>query len=167
MIFIVFSTILWADLGDNLCECDINQDGSCNVFDWFCFIEDWGRTDCSGNCECDLNSDGSCNVFDWFVFIEDWGRTDCPVIDGPLMWPIDCIPGVTCSSSIGYPDIDGDGLAFNCGPAGYIGHEGTDICITWEQMDIGVDVLAAADGEVLWVFDGKYDRCPNPDQPDC
>jgi len=61
------------------CECDLNNDGACNVFDWFMFIEDWGRTDCSGDCECDLNDDGSCNVFDWFVFIEDWGRTDCPV----------------------------------------------------------------------------------------
>jgi len=63
----------------NPCECDLNHDGSCNVFDWFIFIEDWGRTDCSGDCECDLNNDGSCNVFDWFMFIEDWGRTDCPI----------------------------------------------------------------------------------------
>jgi len=62
-----------------ICECDLNHDGSCNVFDWFMFIEDWGRTDCTGDCECDLNHDGSCNVFDWFIFIEDWGRTDCPV----------------------------------------------------------------------------------------
>jgi len=62
-----------------VCECDLNGDGSCNVFDWFSFIEDWGRTDCSSDCECDLNGDGSCNVFDWFLFIEDWGRTDCPV----------------------------------------------------------------------------------------
>jgi len=61
------------------CECDLNNDGSCNVFDWYVFIEDWGRTDCSSDCECDLNNDGSCNVFDWFIFIEDWGRTDCPV----------------------------------------------------------------------------------------
>jgi len=65
--------------GPDICECDLNGDGSCNVFDWFMFIEDWGRTDCSGDCECDLNHDGACNVFDWFIFIEDWGRTDCPV----------------------------------------------------------------------------------------
>jgi len=68
-----------ADEYVNFCECDLNTDGSCNVFDWFMFIEDWGRTDCAGDCECDLNGDGSCNVFDWFLFIEDWGRTDCPV----------------------------------------------------------------------------------------
>lgn len=86
---------------------------------------------------------------------------------GTLIWPIDCIPGKTCNTRIGYPDIDGDGKAFDCGPAGYKGHQGTDIVITWVQMDTGVDVFAAADGEVLWVFDGKYDRCPDPNEPEC
>jgi len=88
---------------------------------------------------------------------------------GGLAWPIDCIPGSTCSERIGYPDIDGDGKAFNCGAPGYKGHTGTDIHVSWDQMDGGVDVVAAADGEVLWVFDGKYDRCqwPNSSDPDC
>lgn len=85
---------------------------------------------------------------------------------GTLIWPIDCIPGETCAG-IGYPDIDADGKAFDCGPAGYTAHQGTDIRVTWEQMDTGVAVFAAADGEVLWVFDGKYDRCPDPNEPDC
>lgn len=84
---------------------------------------------------------------------------------GVLAWPIDCIPGQTCAAAIGYPDTDGDGTAFNCGAPGYTGHQGTDVNITWSQMDLGVDVLAAADGTVLWVFDGKYDRCPNPSEP--
>jgi murein DD-endopeptidase MepM/ murein hydrolase activator NlpD len=84
-----------------------------------------------------------------------------------LIWPIDCVPGEACSSWIGYPDIDGDGRAFDCGSPGYTGHQGTDIGMTWAQMDIGIDVLAAAPGQVLWVFDGKYDRCPNFDEPDC
>lgn len=86
-----------------------------------------------------------------------------------LMWPIDCIPGgETCRRAIGYPDVDGDGRAFDCGLPGYVGHEGTDILLTsWSKMDEGVSVFAAADGEVLWVFDGKYDRCPNPAVPDC
>ena len=69
-----------ADIPVDPCECDLNSDGSCNVFDWFTFIEDWGSTNCNEpgvDCECDLNNDGSCNVFDWFIFIEDWGRTDC------------------------------------------------------------------------------------------
>jgi len=34
-------------------------------------------------------------------------------------------------------------------------------------MDAGTDVYAAADGEVLWVFDGKHDRCPDPSSADC
>jgi murein DD-endopeptidase MepM/ murein hydrolase activator NlpD len=83
-----------------------------------------------------------------------------------LIWPIGCIPGETCSGSIGYPDIDNDGAAFNCGLPGYRGHQGTDIGITWQQMDQGIPVFAAAAGQVLWVFDGKYDRCPSS-HPDC
>ena len=88
---------------------------------------------------------------------------------GGLAWPIDCIPGTTCSERIGYPDIDGDGKAFDCGAPGYRGHTGTDIYVSWDQMDSGVDVIAAADGEVLWVFDGKYDRCqwPSSTNADC
>lgn len=94
----------------------------------------------------------------------DAGAEPEPTLTG-LLWPIDCIPDETCS--LGYPDIDGDGVAFDCGSPGYAGHEGTDIAVTWEQMDTGVDVYAAAEGEVLFVFDGKYDRCPDDTQPDC
>ena len=83
-----------------------------------------------------------------------------------MLWPIDCTPGSTCLD-IGFPDTDDDGVAFDCGEPGYAGHEGTDIPITWEQMDEGVDVYAAGDGEVLFVFDGKYDRCPDETHPDC
>lgn len=85
---------------------------------------------------------------------------------GLLAWPIDCIPGETCTH-LGYPDIDKDGKAFNCAQPGYKGHEGTDISITWDQMDSGASVSATADGQVLWVFDGKYDRCPDDAHPDC
>lgn len=84
-----------------------------------------------------------------------------------LIWPINCIPGKTCDAFIGYPDIDKDGKAFNCKTPGYKAHEGTDIAISNQQMMKGVDVYAATDGIVLWVFDGKYDRCPDPNQPDC
>jgi murein DD-endopeptidase MepM/ murein hydrolase activator NlpD len=83
-----------------------------------------------------------------------------------LRWPIDCIPGSTCTS-IGYPDSDDNGQAFNCSAPGYVGHDGTDINITQQQMDAGVAVRAAADGVVWYVNDGKYDRCPNASQPDC
>jgi hypothetical protein len=74
-----------------------------------------------------------------------------------LSWPIGCRLGIDCTSII-YPDIN-DGS--HCGSSGYAGHEGTDITISWESMDKGVDVYAAMDGRVLWVFDGKYDRCVN------
>jgi murein DD-endopeptidase MepM/ murein hydrolase activator NlpD len=83
-----------------------------------------------------------------------------------LSWPIDCIPGQTCVN-IGYPDVDNDGKAFNCAEPGYPGHEGTDIGITFAAMDAGTAVRAAADGVVLFAFDGKYDRCPDAAQPDC
>ena len=83
-----------------------------------------------------------------------------------LSWPIDCIPGQTCVN-LGYPDVDNDGKAFNCAAPGYQGHEGTDIGITFAAMDAGTAVRAAADGTVLFAFDGKYDRCPDATQPDC
>jgi murein DD-endopeptidase MepM/ murein hydrolase activator NlpD len=77
------------------------------------------------------------------------------VADQKLIWPVNCEPGINCS--MGYPDIDGNGVS-TCGYT-YATHEGTDIGFTWEQMDAGVDVYAAYDGVVKWVFDGKYDRC--------
>lgn len=80
---------------------------------------------------------------------------------GELAWPINCVPGQTCIGSIGYPDINSTGVAFNCGPPGYLGHQGTDIISAK-----GTDVLAALDGEVLWAFDGKFDECPSA-HPDC
>lgn len=86
-------------------------------------------------------------------------------INGPLAWPIDCIPGETCLH-IGYPDIDETGTAYDCGSPGYFGHQGTDISISLDQKENGVAVYAAADGVVLWVFDGKYDNCPD-NHPDC
>jgi hypothetical protein len=69
--------------GENPCECDLNQDGSCNGLDWLAFYPDWGRTNCNEpgveTCKCDLNRDGSCNGLDWLLFYPNWGREDCPV----------------------------------------------------------------------------------------
>jgi len=71
-----------------VCECDLNLDGRCDMQDWLLFGADWGRTDCGtppgsgdppNDCECDLNIDGKCDMQDWLVFGEDWGRTDCPL----------------------------------------------------------------------------------------
>jgi len=30
----------------DLCECDLNKDGKCDMQDWLKFGQDWGRTDC-------------------------------------------------------------------------------------------------------------------------
>ena len=30
----------------DICECDLNHDGNCDMADWLMFGEDWGRTDC-------------------------------------------------------------------------------------------------------------------------
>jgi len=71
----------------DICECDLNADGKCDMQDWLLFGGDWGRTDCGtppgsgdppNDCECDLNTDGKCDMQDWLCFGEDWGRTDCP-----------------------------------------------------------------------------------------
>jgi murein DD-endopeptidase MepM/ murein hydrolase activator NlpD len=92
-----------------------------------------------------------------------------PALANDLIWPLDCRPGDgTCYENLGYPDVDGDGLAYNCQQPGYTGHEGTDISLTsYNKIDESVSVFAAAAGKVLWVFDGKYDRCPDADEPDC
>lgn len=90
-----------------------------------------------------------------------------PVSAGELAWPIGCIPGIDCLGEhfrIGYPDIDRDGKAFNCGAPGYNGHTGTDIPVV--SVEQGVAVLAAVDGEVAWTADGASDNCPGP-MPDC
>ncbi len=93
------------------------------------------------------------------------GGSSSDVVVG-LSWPIDCVPNETCVN-LDAPDIDGDGVAYDCGDPGYQAHEGTDIGVTWARMDEGVAVRAAADGEVFFTADGKYDRCPNDSEPDC
>lgn len=77
-------------------------------------------------------------------------------------WPVDCTPGISCDGKktrIGFPDLEGVGIAYSCGPAGYTGHLGTDIMVS--SVDQNVQVLAAADGVVRWQEDGLYDQCPN------
>jgi murein DD-endopeptidase MepM/ murein hydrolase activator NlpD len=83
-----------------------------------------------------------------------------------LSWPVDCIPDQTCVN-LGYPDTDNDGKAHDCGDPAYPGHEGTDIGISFEAEAAGTAVRAAADGVVLFAFDGKFDQCPNDTEPDC
>ncbi|MBX2879161.1 MAG: M23 family metallopeptidase [Granulosicoccus sp.] len=84
-----------------------------------------------------------------------------------LYWPVDCEPGSRqCLSNVFYPDTDGDGLAANCESPGYTNHRGTDVNAVQNAVSGGIDVNAAADGIVKWVFDGKNDQCPSS-HPDC
>lgn len=94
------------------------------------------------------------------------GGTAPPPPEDGLSWPIACVPGADCTIT-NFPDPDGNGIAYDCSSIGIPGHDGTDIAVSWAQMDAGVDVLAAADGTVVFVSDGKYDRCPNVSEPDC
>lgn len=96
------------------------------------------------------------------------GPAACMVSGEGLSWPLDCTPEHECWAGIGYPDVDGDGVAFDCGPPGYAGHQGTDIGVTESAMLEGVTVFAAAAAEVVFVRDDKHDRCDlHPDHPDC
>ncbi len=82
--------------------------------------------------------------------------------DEKLLWPL----SISKYAYLGYPDIDKDGNASNCKLPGYTGHEGTDIDLSLADMKNNISVLAALDGEVLWIFEGKYDLCP-ANHPDC
>ena len=88
---------------------------------------------------------------------------------GPLTWPLRCADGTErgCITGIGFPDINNNNLAANCGKPGYKGHTGTDLPIRSEDIAKAHEVLAAADGTVIFAHDGKYDHCPDPDNPDC
>lgn len=93
----------------------------------------------------------------------------CLVVDERgLWWPLGCAPGEDCWRGIHYPDLDGDGIVFDCSAIENVGHAGTDLGVTESAMLEGVPVLAAADAEVLFVYDDKHDRCDiDDDHPDC
>ena len=92
---------------------------------------------------------------------------DTAVDSQKLGWPLACEIGKTCFNPIGFPDVDGDWVAFNCEYPGYLSHTGTDI--TDNDMSTGLSVYAAADGEVSWTLDGKFDQCDasTPTHQDC
>jgi murein DD-endopeptidase MepM/ murein hydrolase activator NlpD len=93
-------------------------------------------------------------------------QTSPAIHSGPsLLWPIQCKVGADCRVT-NFPDPKKTGKTALCASNFISGHEGTDIAITPRKMDEGVPVVAAASGTVLWVFDGKYDRCPSSHE-DC
>lgn len=64
-----------------------------------------------------------------------------------------------------FVDLDpGPGLRdYACGTQTYDGHTGTDTGIrSFREMDIGVPIFAALDGEVIAVQDGEFDRNHGP-----
>jgi hypothetical protein len=76
--------------------------------------------------------------------------------------PIDCTLGQTCFIQNQVDRDPGPGvLDYQCGGLGYNGHKGTDFRLpTLADMDLGVDVLAAAGGVVRGVRDGVADVGP-------
>jgi hypothetical protein len=84
------------------------------------------------------------------------------VADVPFLgMPLDCVLGETCVIEY-YPDVDPSPTAtdYRCGAKSRDGHSGTDFALlTFEQMQDGVPVIAAADGRVEAI------RNAVPDQP--
>ena len=59
---------------------------------------------------------------------------------------------------------DHGGVDWACGSIRYSGHQGSDFgCGSWSGMDAGRDIVAAADGTVIYTNDGEYDRCSTGD----
>lgn len=80
--------------------------------------------------------------------------------DPVLGLPIDCVLGDTCYIQH-YVDRDpGPGVQdYRCGGLAYDGHKGTDFATnTLAQMQRGVNVLAAAPGQVVRLRDGVPDQ---------
>ncbi|MEM7168662.1 MAG: M23 family metallopeptidase [Pseudomonadota bacterium] len=85
-----------------------------------------------------------------------------------LQLPLDCTLGTSCWVAR-YANRGGDAARadFACGIRAQEGHQGTDFVLSsLAQMAEGVDVLAAADGEVTRVRDGEPDHVLGAEAPD-
>jgi hypothetical protein len=74
--------------------------------------------------------------------------------------PVDCELGETCfvQNYVDHDETDGH-FDHTCGPLSYDGHKGTDFALpTTDDMDAGVNVVAAAYGVVLGTRDGMIDK---------
>ncbi|WP_041802292.1 M23 family metallopeptidase [Micavibrio aeruginosavorus] len=96
-------------------------------------------------------------------------QTPAPTPSGPpqLMMPAACALGTDCWV-VNYIDTDTEkdsARDYTCGPRTYDGHDGTDFAIRDRvAMDIGVGVVAAANGRVVRVRDGQDDQQPTGEQ---
>ena len=55
---------------------------------------------------------------------------------------------------------DHGGKDWNCGKKRYSGHRGNDYGVgSWSGMSAGRDIVAAADGKVVYTTDGHFDQC--------
>ncbi|MCB9990212.1 MAG: M23 family metallopeptidase [Rhodospirillales bacterium] len=81
--------------------------------------------------------------------------------------PVDCRLGTDCWI-VNYVDTDpseNNARDFTCGPLTYDAHHGTDFGIADQvTMEIGTDILAAADGTILRVRDEIEDKMPTEDE---
>jgi hypothetical protein len=59
------------------CECDIESDGDVDGSNLYAFMQDFGRTECSGGCSGDLNGDGKVDDEDLLIFTTDFGKINC------------------------------------------------------------------------------------------
>lgn len=79
----------------------------------------------------------------------------------PLIFPVACTYGQDCWA-VNYLDVDPalqKAKDFKCSQKTYDNHHGTDIALgSIAQMNKGVNVIAAANGKVLRVRDGKNDQ---------
>ena len=77
-----------------------------------------------------------------------------------LSHPIACPPGANCFiQQLVDRDPTGGAADFLCGPMTYDGHQGVDFRVaTFDQLRLGVPVLAAAPGKVRATRDGEPDN---------
>ena len=86
-----------------------------------------------------------------------------------LAMPVDCVLGESCYIQNHFDHDPGPGFEdYACGPLGYDEHAGVDFALPdLAAMAAGVDVLAAAPGEVLGTRDGMPDvSFRDPGAPD-
>ncbi len=78
-------------------------------------------------------------------------------------------PSVEEQRALFYPTayVDHAGDDWACGGITYDGHQGSDFGVgSWAGMDAGREVVAAANGTVVDLHDGEYDRCTG-ESADC